>query len=75
VDNGSERITGRDIFVKSYPINLLIKLHIPITSFSGRKNGSLLREALFNFTFTNACDPMKLAKSGFYIVIYYFFNK
>ena len=64
VDNGSERITGRDILVKSYPINLPIRLQIPITSFSGRRKGNLLREAVPIFIFTNAYDPKKFMNFG-----------
>ena len=38
--NGSEIITGIEIFVKSYPTNFPIMLQIGIVSSSGRRKGN-----------------------------------
>lgn len=70
VESGSERITGRDIFVRSYPTNLPRIVHMGTTSFGGLKNGSLSLERVPPWITVNAFDPIKFLKftADYYIV-------
>ena len=56
-------MTGKEILVKSYPINLPMSVHKGTTSFSGLKNGSCdlvgFLPALYSI---NAADPRKFLK-------------
>ena len=60
MESGSDKMTGSEILVKSWPINLLIIDHTGTTSFGVLKNGSLILEGWFPLTIVNISEPMKV---------------
>ena len=59
VERGSERITGSDILVKSWPANFPIRAHTDTFSFSSLKCGSFFLDAFGPLATVKAKEPLK----------------